>query len=72
MGMGFKTQLPREALENIADFGQREFPPEVVQAAQKALGRKTKQPVKPVSTSPAPSEKPAVAQEGVKSRKLMM
>ena len=65
MGMGFKTQLPREALENIADFGQREFPPEVVQAAQKALGRKTKQPVKPVSTSPAPSEKPAApAQEG--------
>ena len=58
MGMGFKTQLPREALENIADFGQREFPSEVVQAAQKALGRKTKQPVKPVSTSPAPARSP--------------
>jgi hypothetical protein len=49
---GHKLQLANEALDVIAKFGQREFPPEVVREAQKAMGYATGPEIPEVKAPP--------------------
>ena len=51
---GLVAQLPREAIRNIAMFGSREFSPEVVDAAKKALAIKKIADQKPKPSEPEP------------------